>query len=154
MPQDREVPIQSAATPRTERESEPSFGDLVSRLTTQTSTLVRNEIALAKVELRETGATLARDAARAGTGLVLAWAGVLSLTAALIMGLGHLLNNVWLAALIVGAVYVIVGGLLARSAMADVRRHGLAPKQTLETLRDDTAWAKAQVKSVGDDLKR
>lgn len=154
MPQDRQIPIEGARNSPTERGGEPSFGDLVSRLTSQTGALVRQEIALAKVELRETGATLARDSAKVGAGLMVAWAGVLALTAAFIVGLADLFDNYWLAALIVGAVYVIVGWVLARSAMADVRRRGLAPTQTVETLREDADWAKEQTKAIGQDLKR
>ena len=154
MPQDRQIPIEGARAPQTERGGEPSFGDLVSRLTTQTGVLIRQEISLAKVELRETGTTLARDSAKVGAGLMVAWAGVLALTAAFIVGLADLFDNYWLAALIVGAVYVIIGWALARSAMADVRRRGLGPKQTVETLREDADWAKEQTKAIGEDLKR
>ena len=152
MPHDRQIPFGDGA-PRPER-AEPSFGELVSRLTNQTGVLIRQEITLAKAELRETGATVARDTAKVGAGVVLAWTGLLALTAALIVGLAQLFDNYWLAALIVGAVYVIVGAMLAKSAMADVRRNGLKPKETIETLRDDAEWAKEQSRSLGDNLKR
>ena len=154
MPQDREIPLGDAGITRNERGGEPSFGELVSRLTNQTGVLIRQEIALAKVEMRETAATVARDTAKAGAGVVIAWTGMLALTAALIVGLAQLFDNYWLAALIVGAVYVLVGWMLTRGAMADVRRNGLAPKQTIETLRDDADWAKEQTRSIGDNLKR
>jgi uncharacterized membrane protein YqjE len=154
MPQDREIPLGDAGVTRNERGGEPSFGELVSRLTNQTGVLIRQEIALAKVELRETGATVARDSAKAGAGVVLAWTGMLALTTALILGLAQLFDNYWLAALIVGAVYVLVGWMLAKNAMADVRHKGLGPKQTMETLRDDADWAKEQTRSIGDNLKR
>src|SRR5690349_5088333 len=104
MPHDRQIPIDGTEITRTERGNEPSFGELMSRLTTQTGVLVRQELALAKAELRETGTTLAHDSARVGTGLMIAWAGLLALTAALVVGLAQLLDNYWLAALIVGAV--------------------------------------------------
>ena len=154
MPPDRQIPIEGTRTSQADRGGEPSFGDLVSRLTTQTGMLVRQEMALAKAELRETGTTLARDSAKVGAGLVIAWAGMLALTTALIVGLADLFDNYWLAALIVGAAYLIVGWVLARSAMADVRRRGLGPKQTVETLREDVDWAKEQTKALGHELKR
>ena len=154
MPHDREIPIGDAGITRTDRGGEPSIGELVSRLTNQTGVLIRQEIALAKVELRETGATLARDTAKAGAGVAIAWAGMLALTAGLIVGLAELFDNYWLAALIVGAVYVIAGWMLAKGAIADVKRNGLGPKQTLETLRDDADWAKEQSRSIGDNLKK
>lgn len=154
MPHDRQIPIEGARTTPSDRNSEPSFGDLVSRLTTQTGVLIRQEVALAKVELRETGTTLARDSAKVGAGLMIAWAGMLALTAALVVGLANLFDSYWLAALVVGAIYVIVGWMLARSAMNDVRHRGLAPKQTVDTLREDADWAKEQAKALGQDLKR
>ena len=153
MPHDRQIPIGDTGAPRPER-AEPSFGELVSRLTNQTGVLVRQEIALAKAELRETGTTLARDTAKVGAGVVVAWTGLLALTSALILGLAQLLDNYWLAALIVGAVYVLVGWMLAKNAMADMRRNALGPKETIETLRDDAEWAKEQTRSIGDNLKR
>ena len=153
MPHDRQIPIGDTGAPRPER-AEPSLGELVSRLTNQTGVLIRQEITLAKVELRETGAMLARDTAKVGAGVVIAWTGLLALTAAFIVGLAQLFDNYWLAALVVGAVYVLVGWMLARGAMADVRRNGLGPKETIETLRDDAEWAKEQTRSIGDNLKR
>jgi uncharacterized membrane protein YqjE len=153
MPHDRQIPFGDTGAPRPER-AEPSFGELVSRLTNQTGVLIRQEISLAKVELRETGTSLARDSAKVGVGVVVAWTGLLALTGALIVGLAQLLNNYWLAALIVGAVYVLVGWMLARGAMADMRRDGLAPKETIESLRDDAEWAKEQTRSIGDNLKQ
>lgn len=153
MPHDRQIPFGDTGAPRPER-AEPSFGELVSRLTNQTGVLIRQEISLAKVELRETGTSLARDSAKVGVGVVIAWTGLLALTGALIVGLAQLFNNYWLAALIVGAVYLLVGWMLARGAMADMRRNGLAPKETIESLRDDAEWAKEQTRSIGDNLKR
>ena len=60
------------------------------------------------------------------------WGGMLAITAAIIVGLGRLFDSVWVAALVVGAVFVIVGWLLARSAMADVRHHAVTPERTVE----------------------
>ena len=153
MPHDRQIPFGDTGAPRPER-AEPSFGELVSRLTNQTGVLIRQEISLAQAELRETSTSLARDSAKVGVGVVIAWTGLLALTGALIVGLAQLFNNYWLAALIVGAVYVLVGWMLARGAMADMRHNGLAPKETIESLRDDAEWAKEQTRSIGDNLKR
>jgi len=51
-------------------------------------------------------------------------------------------------------VYLLVGWVVARGAIADMRRNGLKPKETVETLRDDAEWAKEQTRSIGDNLKR
>ena len=132
--------------------AEPSLGDLFRRLTTDTSELVRQEIALAKTELREASSTLARDGTRIGIAVGLALAGALSVTAFLVILLGDLLNNYWLSALIVGIAFLAIGGLLAKNAVNDVKRRGLAPKQTIGTLREDAAWAKQEAREVKREL--
>jgi uncharacterized membrane protein YqjE len=132
--------------------TEPSLGDLFRRLTTDTSELVRQEVALAKTELREAGSTLARDGTRIGIAVGLSLLGALSVTAFLVILLGDLLNNYWLSALIVGLVFLAIGGMLAKNAVNDVKRRGLAPKQTIGSLREDAAWAKQEARDVKREL--
>lgn len=132
--------------------AEPSLGDLFRRLTSDTSELVRQEIELAKTELRDTGSMLARDGQRLGIAAGLALTGALALTAFLIILLGDVLDNYWLSALIVGVVFLGIGVVLARNAIADVKRHGLAPKETVGTLKEDAAWAKQEVRQVKREL--
>ncbi|MFL5576555.1 MAG: phage holin family protein [Gemmatimonadaceae bacterium] len=134
--------------------AEPSLGELFRRLTTDTGELVRQEVSLAKVEIRETGATLARDGTKVGIALGLALAGVLALVAFLIVALGDLFDNYWLAALLVGVVFLAVGAILTRSAVNDIKRRGLAPDQTVGTLREDAAWAKEEAREVKRELTR
>jgi uncharacterized membrane protein YqjE len=133
---------------------EPSLGELLRRLTTDTGELVRQEVTLAKTELKEAGATLARDGAKLGVAVGLALAGVLALTAFAILALGNLLDNHWLAALIVGLLFLAVGGVLAKSAVDDVKRRGLAPQETMASLREDAAWAKHEAREVKREITR
>jgi len=132
--------------------AEPSLGELFRRLTTDTSELVRQEISLAKTEARQAGATLARDGTRIGIAVGLALAGALALTAFLVILLGDLLDNYWLGALLVGVVLLAVGGILARNAVADVKRRGLTPEQTIDSLREDARWAKQEAREVKREL--
>jgi uncharacterized membrane protein YqjE len=150
----RPAPGGSAASAAAPAASEPPLGELLKRLTTDAGDLVRAEVALAKTELRETGSALARDGAKVGVAAGLALAGALALTAFLVIALGALLDNYWLSALIVGVVLLAVGGLLLRSALADVKRRGVMPAQTAETLREDAQWAKAEARQVKRELTR
>jgi len=134
--------------------ADASLGELFRRLTTDTSDLVRQEMALAKAEMREVGATAAKDGAKLGVAAGLALAGVLTVTAFLVILLGDALNNYWLGALIVGLVLLGIGAVLGRSAMSDISQRGLMPKQTAETLREDAAWAKSEVREVKRGLTR
>jgi hypothetical protein len=134
--------------------AEPSLGELLTRLTTDTGDLVRQEVALVRAEVRQVGSTLARDGARLGVALGLALAGALAVTAFLVIAIGDLLNNYWLGALVVGLVLLGVGAVLARSAIADVKRRGLKPTQSVASLKEDAAWAKQESREVKRELTR
>ena len=132
---------------------EPSLGELFRRLTTDTGELVRQEISLARAEVRQVGDTLARDGTKLGIAAGLALCGALAVTAFLVIALGDLLNNYWLGALIVGVVLLAVGSVLAKNAIADVKRRAV-PEQTLGSLREDAAWAKQEAREVKRELTR
>jgi hypothetical protein len=83
----------------------------------------------------------------------LALCGALAVTAFLVIALGDLLNNYWLGALVVGLALLAVGGVLARNAVADLKR-GVVPEQTLGSLREDAAWAKQETREVKRELTR
>lgn len=134
--------------------AEPPLGELLRRLTTDTGELVRQEISLARAELRQVGATAARDGARLAVAAGAALAGALALTAFLVVGLGALLGNYWLSALIVGLLFVAIGAVLGRGALNDVKRRGLVPQQTIASLRDDARWAKQEAREVKREFTR
>jgi hypothetical protein len=126
----------TGGTPR-----EESIGNLISQVTGDVSTLFRQEVALAKAELKE-------EAVKAGkAGGMLAGAGfagymvLVLLSLALVFALGALMPLGW-AALIVAVVWAIVGGVLyavGRNRMKDV---DAVPRQTVETLREDAQWVR------------
>ena len=134
--------------------TEPPLAELLKRLTTDAGDLVRAEMTLAKAELRQAGSTLAKDATKVGVAAGLALAGALALTAFMIVGLGAALDNYWLAALIVGAVLLAIGGFLAKSAVSDIKRRGIMPAQTVDSLREDAQWAKQEAAAVKRELTR
>jgi uncharacterized membrane protein len=93
-----------------------SLKQLVSDLRTDAGLLVRQEIALAKAELKEKAAGVAKQAAMfAGAGL-LAYAGLLVLFAALVLGLVAIGVVAWLAALSVGLLVLLGAFLLVQRA--------------------------------------
>lgn len=124
------------------------IGELVKQLSEQTSTLVRQEIELAKTELSERG-----KAAGKGVGL-LGGAGVAgllaagALTAFLILLLAEAMDA-WLAALIVAVAYAAGAALLALNGRERVRE-GMppAPEQTVESVKEDVQWAKTRATSA------
>ncbi len=131
--------------------SEASLGELFKRLSADGSTLVRQEIQLARTELQESAVTAARASVKIGIAAALALTGILAVTGALIIGLGILINNYWLSALIVGVVMLVAARVQARSGLAAFKS-GLAPRETVKTLHDDIDWAKREGARVKQEL--
>jgi len=128
-----------------QRNEEPSIGELFASLARDTSNLVRQEVELAKTEMTQKVTSLGKDAGMIGAGAALAYAGLLALIAAVILGLGELIP-LWLSALIVGLVVVGIGYALIQRGRSAMSRLDLTPRQTIETLKEDKEWAKDQIK--------
>lgn len=122
-----------------------SIGELFSDLANQTSTLVRQEVDLAKTEMSQKAAAIGKDAGMIGAGGVLALGGYLALVAGLIIILDIWLP-LWLSAIIVGVVLAGIGFVLIQQGLSAIRRVDLTPRQTIATLKDDASWAKEQTK--------
>lgn len=127
---------------------EPQLGDLFRQLAQDSAILVRQEMALAKAELRENVRSVARDTAKIAVGAVLAGVGALVLVAFLVLVLGDLTGNYWVSALIVGVLFVAAGAFLATSAMKRLKHEGITPEQTLQTLKEDKQWLQREMKQV------
>jgi hypothetical protein len=126
-----QVDLQSAST-----------GELVSRLSSQISDLVRAELALARDELRAKGSRLGAGAGLAGGAGALAVGGLLALLAAVIAALA-LVVPVWAAALIVGVVLLAVAGILAVLGRQQIRKATPpVPEQALQGVQRDASAIK------------
>ena len=128
-----------------QQREERSLGELFAELARETSTLVRQEVALARTELTQKATQVGRDSGKIGIGGAIAYAGFLAIVAALILGLGQLLP-LWLSALLVGLVVAGVGYAVLQSGLSALKRANLAPQETIETLKEDSEWAKDQMK--------
>jgi Putative Actinobacterial Holin-X, holin superfamily III len=120
----------------------PSLGELFTLLMKDTTTLVRQEMTLAKAELGEKAAKIGRNVGLLAAGGAVAYAGLLAVLAAIISLLAHAGMAWWAAALLVGVVVATVGGILGSQGLNALKHEDLAPRQTLETLREDTQWIK------------
>ena len=117
---------------------------LLSDLAGETSTLVRQEIALLKAELNEKLARIGVGAGALAAGGVIAFSGWLALVAAAILGLSYILAP-WLSALIIGVIVIALGAGLALFGKSRVKADALVPHRTLNSLREDEAWIRDQV---------
>jgi hypothetical protein len=124
------------------------LGEVAGDLTRDLSLLVRQEMELAKAEMKEKGRVAAPGLGMIGgagvTGLMAAGA----LTAFLILTLSIFLPE-WSSALIVGAVLAAVTYVLVKQGKERVEKAGSpVPEQTIETVKEDVEWAKTRATSA------
>jgi uncharacterized membrane protein YqjE len=124
---------------------EHSIGELVKDLATETSTLVRQEIDLAKAEMTEKGKKAGQGAGMFGAAGIVGFLALTALTACFVALLATAIDHVWLAALIVAVIYAAIAGVLALTGKKEVQEATPpAPEQTVETLKEDVQWAKSR----------
>lgn len=117
-------------------------GELVTRLSTQLSELVRGELELARTELTSKGKRVGTGAGLAGAAGVLAWFGVAALVAAAVAGLA-LVVDVWLAAVIVGVALLVIAGILALAGKSQISKATPpVPEEAVRGVQDDVATVK------------
>ena len=124
---------------------ERSLGDLFSDLSRETTTLVRQEVQLAKAELTQSATEAARGIGMLVAGGAVAYAGLLFLLLAIVFGLIEAGWDPWVSALAVGLVVVVIGAILVLRARESLKPANLAPRRTVETLKEDQEWAKEQI---------
>jgi tetrahydromethanopterin S-methyltransferase subunit G len=125
---------------------ERSLGDLFGDLARETSTLVRQEVELAKTEMSQKATRVGKDIGFLVAGGAVAYAGFLALIAAIAIGLGQLGVPWWLATLLVALVVGGIGGVLVMQGLNALKRETIVPERTMQTLKEDVEWAKAQTK--------
>jgi uncharacterized membrane protein YqjE len=125
---------------------ERTLGDMFAELSRDTRTLIQQEIQLAKAELTEKAATLAKSVAIVVAGALIAYGGLLAIVATIVLALIATGLPAWAAALLGGILILGIGYLLIRWGLAGLRRQDLKPHQTLEMLKEDAQWLRAQTK--------
>jgi uncharacterized membrane protein YqjE len=117
-----------------------STGDLVKTLSRQASLLVRQEMELAKTEVKEKAADAGVGAAALAGAAVAALLALGALTAFLILALDGAMPA-WAAALLVGVLWALGAAGLALFGREKLREMGApVPEKTVETLKEDIAW--------------
>ncbi|MBV9547391.1 MAG: phage holin family protein [Chloroflexi bacterium] len=127
------------------RADDRSLGELFGDLVRDMGILVRQEVNLASTELTYKASRVGRELALLAVGGLVAYAGLLAIVAAVIIVLAAAGLPWWLAALIVGVIVAAVGAVLVQRGLAALKRVDLAPRQTIQTVKEDTQWAKEQM---------
>jgi MFS family permease len=137
----------STHTPDGQDQRERPIGDLVKQLADQTSTLVHQEMELAKAELAAKGKQAGKGAGLLGSAALVGLLAAGALTAFLIMLLDGVLAN-WLAALVVAVAFGAIAGILALQGRKKMQAAAPpVPEQTVETVKEDVEWAKTRAAS-------
>ena len=132
---------------------ESSIVYLLKKLRDDTTTLVRNEISLAKTEISEKIGSTSRNVGYLAAGALVAYAALMLI----LQGISFLLRDLFISGgmnqasasllgfLIVGAVVGIIGALLIVKALNTLKKEPLTPTKTAETLREDKEWVQNKV---------
>lgn len=130
-----------------------SIPGLLRDLRDETTTLLRQEVTLAKTELKENVTHLTSHVVHIAIGAFVAYAGII----VLLIGIGHLLGALlvragvdegvatWAAPTVVGLVVAIVGYAMLARAKRALAHEDLKPRQTIDTLRDNKQWVQSKL---------
>lgn len=123
------------------RDGEASVGDLISDIAGDLSRLVRDEVALAKAEVKEEAGKAGRAASLYGGAGYAAGLALLLGSLAAVYGLRHVVDLAW-AALIITGVWALIGAVLYAVGRRRMRGVRLTPERSLESLKEDAKWAR------------
>ena len=123
---------------------ERSLGDLFSELMSETSTLVRQEVALAQVEMTAKATKAGKNIGYLVVGGAVGYAALLVVLAAVVIILGNFIP-LWASALVVAAIVGVVAFMLISSALAELRKADPVPREAVESIKEDAKWLKDQV---------
>jgi nitrate/nitrite transporter NarK len=120
-----------------------SPGELASEVAKDMSTLVRQEVALAKAELQQEAKTAGTAFGAFGGAGFAGYFVLVFLSLAMMWALGSKMALGW-AALIVAAVWAVVAGVLALLGRSKLKAFNPKPERTIETVKEDVQWAKTR----------
>ena len=123
-----------------------SLGEMFADLSRETRTLIQQEIQLARTELAQNVSRMTGSVTMIVAGGLIAYGGLLAIVAAIVLALIAVGLAPWAAALLSGVVIAGIGYVLVRAGLAAFRPTDLAPRQTIETLKEDARWLKTQTR--------
>ena len=125
------------------RAADASPGELASAVAKDLSTLVRQEIALAKAELQKEAKTAGTAAGAFGGAGFAGYFVLVFLSFAGVYALDSVMPAGW-AALIVAGVWAVIAGVLALVGKKKMQGFSPKPERTIETVKEDVQWAKTR----------
>jgi hypothetical protein len=118
-----------------------SIGELIGNISGDLSQLFRQEVELAKAEVRQEAAKAGKAAGMLGGAGFAGYLAVVLLSFALVFGLANVMDAGW-AALIVAVIWGIVGAVLYSTGRKQLKSVDPVPHRTVDTIKEDAQWLK------------
>jgi hypothetical protein len=131
---------------------EKSLGQLLKDLTAETTTLLKQEVDLAKTEMGEKASRVGTNVGSVAVGGAVLFAGALALLFAAVNALTEILAHMvpitvaaWLSPLLIGIVLGAIGYSLVKKALATLKQESVAPRRTTQSLQENKEWLKSKM---------
>ena len=121
--------------------ADTSIGDLIGNISNDLSQLFRQEVELAKVELKEEASKAGKAAGMLGGAGFAGYMVIVLLSFALVAALSNVMDPGW-AALIVAVLWGIAGAVLYSVGRKRLKTVDPTPRRTVDTLKEDAQWLK------------
>jgi len=125
----------------TEQVEQTSVGEIIGNISNDLSQLFRQEVELAKAEVREEAGKAGKAAGMLGGAGFAAYLAVVLFSFAIVFGLANVMDAGW-AALIVGVVWAAIGAVLYANGRKKLKTVDPMPRRTVDTLKEDAQWLK------------
>lgn len=119
--------------------------ELFGELSRQMNTMLRQEMQLARLEMKNRVAEAGRNVAMLVAGGLILYAGFLGLMITAVIALANIME-LWLAALIVGGVVAIVGAIMLGAGYGQLKEMDMVPRRTVDSLQESAEWLKQEIK--------
>jgi hypothetical protein len=136
----------------TTMKEEKSLGQLLKELTAETTTLLKQEVDLAKTEMGEKASRVGTNLGSVAVGGAILFAGALALLFASVNALTEILAHVvpitvaaWLSPLLLGIILGAIGYSLVKKALATLKQESVTPRRTTQSLQENKEWLQSKM---------
>lgn len=137
----------------TTMKEEKSLGQLLKDLTAETTTLLKQEVDLAKTEMGEKASRVGTNVGSVAVGGAILFAGALALLFAAVNALAEILDRLgvpvtvspWLSPLLLGVGLALVGYSFVKKALATLKQESVTPRRTTQSLQENKEWLKSKM---------
>jgi hypothetical protein len=135
------TPYPQDGSAHSEPVAETSLGELIGNISNDLSQLFRQEVELAKAEVKQEASKAGKAAGMLGVAGFAGYLAVVLLSFAAVFGLANVMDAGW-AALIIAAVWAVIGGVLFVTGRNKLKTVDPVPHRTVDTIKEDAQWLK------------